>query len=84
MTYDWEQEAVKSVLSEVRQANLELDERFEILGVAVANAETGEACFLPLVPVDGSIFLADCLKDIKGDVDNLYEKSVNEAFGMFL
>ena len=80
MEYDWEKYAKKGILPHIIDLNEEIFEKYEIIGVAIANTHTAEACFVPILQPDGSVYAADCFKDVKGDVDSIYDNYVDMLF----
>ena len=54
--------------------------KYDVIGVAVVNQETGEACFLDFSDVYSGVERADYLKDVRYDVDHAYAKSVSNMF----
>jgi len=80
MEYEWEKIAAQGIMPHIIDVNDETMSKFEIIGVAVANTHTAEACFLPVMKPDGSVYAADCYKDVKGDVERIYNNSVDMMF----
>jgi len=80
MEYKWEKIAAQAIMPHIVDLNDETISKFEIIGVAIANTHTAEACFLPLLKPDGSVYAADCYKDVKGDIENIYGNSVDMLF----
>ena len=80
MEYKWEKIAAQGIMPHIIDVNDETMSKFEIIGVAVANTHTAEACFLPVMKPDGSIYAADCYGDVRGDVERIYNNSVNLMF----
>ena len=80
MEYKWEKIAAQGIMPHIIDLNDETMSKFEIIGVAVANTHTAEACFLPVMKPDGSVYAADCYKDVKGDVERIYNNSVDMMF----
>lgn len=81
MQYDWEKYAKRGIMPHIVDINDEIIGKYKIIGVAVANTETGEACFLPVHKPDGSVYTSDCYKDVLGDVENIYFTSVEMRQG---
>ena len=80
MEYEWEKYAKKGILPHVIDLNEEIFGKYEIIGVAIANTHEAEACFVPILQPDGSIYALDCYNDVKGDVERIYGNSVEMMF----
>lgn len=70
MRYEWEDDAKSEVFAECGD--------YEVIGVAVANHETGEACFIDMSDMYGGVLRADLLKDVEGDVSYAYGDSLEK------
>lgn len=68
MRYDWEDDACSKV-------DADCDD-YTVIGVAVANTATGEACFIDMSDAFEGVERADYMQDVKGDVDCSYDDSV--------
>ena len=73
MKYDWETEIRDSVLDGIDSANCDLPDDFVVMGIAVANVETGEACLIheDSFKVKADMCIADYWHDVAGDVEAL-------------
>jgi hypothetical protein len=80
MEYKWEKIAAQGIMPHIIDLNDETMSKFEIIGVAVANTHTAEACFLPVMQPDGSSYAADCYEDVRSDVERIYNNSVDMMF----
>jgi hypothetical protein len=76
MKYKWEAQAAEGIMPHIIDVNDETMSKFEIIGVAIANTHTAEACFVPILQPDGSVYAADCYQDVKGDAERIYQESV--------
>lgn len=75
MKYDWEDEA-KMLLTQ----NIEFHAPpCFCIGLAVWNADTGEASLLRLDALDG-VDAADAWKDVWGDAAEIYSEAVKEMY----
>lgn len=73
MKYDWEKEICHSVKDGIDLANCNLPDKFVVMGIAVANVETGEACLIheDSFKVKADMCIADNWHDVAGDVEAL-------------
>jgi hypothetical protein len=76
MIYEWEQEAKEGILPHIHDMNEQIAHPFEVWGVAVVNAETGEACYFPISAPSGEVFCADAAKDVMGDAEKAYGEAM--------
>lgn len=84
MEYAWEKKARKEISrSELLNTKLGPRGKFRVIGIAVANDETGEAALL-MLPPSGCVIGADFAKDIAFDASESYRESVEAAFGQFV
>ena len=75
MTYDWEDDAKAQVDADCGE--------YEVIGVAVANLETGEACFMDMSDITEGVLRADLLKDVSGDADQAYQNAILAMHEMY-
>ena len=84
MEYAWEKKARKEIgRSEMLNTKFGPRGKFRVIGIAVANDETGEAALL-MRPPSGCVIGADFAKDIAVDASEFYLESVEAAFGQFV
>ena len=71
MRYDWEDDAIETVTEK-----LDMTSEYKIIGVAVANTETGKACFCECGHRFDGIERADYMSDVLVDAEEAYKESV--------
>jgi hypothetical protein len=79
MEYKWEAQAAEGIMPHIIDLNDEMMGKFEIIGVAIANTHTAEACFVPILQ-PGGVYAADCYNDVMGDINRIYGNSVDMLF----
>lgn len=76
MKYDWENDAEDAVYPLIEAINKKLPYGFSILGVAIENEQTAEACYMSVYENDGSILLSDLMSDVAGDAAEFYQMTI--------
>ena len=80
MEYEWEADAIDLLHKLIHKINHDtnyIDSDFYIVGIAVENQTNGEGAYLSMVDNDGSIVLSDVMKDVCGDADKFYQKTIS-------
>lgn len=86
MKYEWEAEIDVDLGVDMVEAIRPHDfaDRFEIVGVAIANTETGEAAYFSTIKNDGSVYVADIMHDVAADADDFYRQTIQEMERSFI
>ena len=79
MKYDWEKEIGHTVKDNMDTANAYLPNEFVVMGMAIANVETGEACLIHEedFKVKADVCIADYWLDVGGDVEALRSEALD-------
>lgn len=80
MKYDWEQKAKEAIRPLLDEAIEDMPANLELVGIAVANADTGEGAFWSLYRNSG-MYMADVAKDVVGDAIENYRDAVENICG---
>lgn len=78
--YDWEDGVEPFFVNEINQINDKMPDSFPyaVIGVAVANVETGEAAFVDNMLGENEVAQMDLLRDVLEDVTLEYEHLLKE------
>lgn len=77
-SYEWENGIAWPFCDKMAEINDEMPDYFgyEVIGIAVANTNTGEAAFIMSYEPEGDVIESDYLSDIVGDAQMLYDESI--------
>lgn len=80
MKYDWEEEIDVDLGADMVEVIRPHDfaDKFEIVGVAIANSETGEGAYFSTIEHDGSVYVAAIMQDVAADADDFYQQTIQE------
>ena len=86
MSLEWEKKVRVRLDFDKIKRSVSRSDYYEILGIAIAHIEFGEACFIENPDTDESsaMFNVDVWSDIQHDVNQNYERALlgyKEAFG---
>jgi hypothetical protein len=82
MVYSWEKKINLELIIEM--ANLDLPDYLTIIGLAVVNTDSVEACLkIKEDWVGGDVSQMDAMYDISGDADRLYKECRLASKGLF-
>jgi hypothetical protein len=75
MTYGWEEKAREAICPLLDEVIDDMPGNFELVGIAVSNADTGEAAFWNIYSNTG-VYMADVAGDVMGDAIANYQDAV--------
>ena len=78
MKYEWEKRIPQEILDSIDKVML--GKKFNLIGIAVENPETGEGALIlhPEVPRVGDVVMADVFQDILGDAAGYYDEELQK------
>ena len=77
--YGWADKNRERFMERLHDLYVEFEAPFEVVGISILNADTGEAEYYSAFELDGSALAIDALEDIASDADRLRFEQILKA-----